>query len=206
MGIFREMRDESRKANYGIREVLSNGISLIYTRLFWRGARLIRQPAHIRGKKAIQYGIGFTTGYNCRIEINGKINGIKLKIGNNCVIGDYNHIVANYSVTIGDNVLLASRVFITDSNHGAYNGENQSSPEEAPNVRPIIYAPVVIGNNVWIGENVSIMAGVHIGNGSVIGANSVVTKDVKANTIVVGTPAKPIKKWDDNQKQWFVIQ
>lgn len=196
------MSHESRKANYGLSEVLSNGISLIYTKLFWKGARLIRRPVYIRGKKAFKYGTGFTTGYNCRIEINGKLDGIKLRIGNNCVVGDYNHIVANHSVTIGDNVLLASRIFVTDSNHGSYAGDNQSSPDEAPNVRTMIYAPVVIGNNVWIGENVSIMAGVRIGDGCVIGANSVVTKDVDANTIVAGSPARPIKQYDRENKVW----
>lgn len=196
------MSDESRKANYGFKEIVSNGISLIYTKLFWKGARLIRRPSYIRGKKAIRYGVGFTTGYNCRIEINGSLDKVKLKIGKNFVMGDYNHIVANCSVTIGDNVLIASRVFISDSNHGAYVGNNQSSPNEAPNVRQMMYKPVEIGNNVWIGEKVSIMAGVHIGNGCIVASNSVVTKNVEANTIVAGVPAKPIKQYDAERKVW----
>lgn len=199
------MSNESRKANYGLGEIVSNGVSLFYTKLFWKGARLIRFPAHIRGKKAIQYGIGFTTGYNCRIEINGILDSVKLKIGNNCVMGDYIHIVANHSVTIGNNVLLASRIFITDSNHGVYTGDSQSSPDQAPNTRPMFYAPVVIGNNVWIGENVSIMAGVHIGDGCVIGANSVVTKNVDKNTIVAGSPGKTIKQYNRDSKVWCKI-
>lgn len=196
------MSDASRRANYGFGELITNGISLIYTKIFWKGARLIRYPARIRGKKAIQYGVGLTTGYNCRIEINGNLDNLKLKIGNKCVIGDYVHIVANNSVTIGNNVLMASRVFITDSNHGSYSGEIQSTPEEVPNSRPMIYAPVSIGNNVWLGENVSIMAGVHIGDGCIIGANSVVTKDIEKNTIVAGVPAKPIKKYDPETRAW----
>lgn len=196
------MKDITRTANYGVGELIINGISLAYTKLFWKRARLIRLPSHIRGKRAIQYGSGFTTGYNCRIEINGSLDGMHLIFGEKCVIGDYVHIVANKSVKIGNNVLMASRVFITDSNHGTYAGENQSSPEEEPNKRKMNYQPVVIGDNVWIGENVSILAGVHIGNGCIIGANSVVTNDTPENAIVVGNPAKVVKLYRREENSW----
>lgn len=197
------MKEESRKANYGLGEMFSNFVSLVYTKMFWGKARLIRIPVRIRGKKAIDFGEGFTTGYSCRIEINGSTNKKKLLIGNNCIIGDYAHIVANDSVIIGNNVLLASRVFITDSNHGVYNGSNQSRPEEEPNRRPIHYDEVVIGDNVWLGENVSIMPGVHIGKGCIVGANSVVTKDIPENCIVAGIPAKIIKRYDHGKQLWI---
>lgn len=57
----------------------------------------------------------------------------------------------------------------------------------------------VIGNDVWIGQNVVILPGVHIGDGAIIGANSVVGSDVEAYTIVVGNPAKPIRKRFDDE-------
>lgn len=196
------MTNVSRKANYGLGEIIHNCLSLIYTRLFWANARLIRIPARIRGRKAIQFGKGFTTGYSCRIEINGCLECKKLIIGDNCVIGDYAHIVANQSVTIGNNVLMASRVFISDSNHGKYTGSSQSIPDEAPNMRPIECENVVIGNNVWLGENVSIMPGVHIGNGCIIGANSVVTNSIPDNSIAVGCPASVIKVYCNDEKIW----
>ena len=53
---------------------------------------------------------------------------------------------------------------------------------------------IVIGNDVWIGYEAVIMAGVHIGDGAIIAARAVVTKDVPPYTIVVGTPAKEIRK------------
>ena len=53
---------------------------------------------------------------------------------------------------------------------------------------------VIIGNDVWIGHNAIIMPGVHIGNGAIIGSGAVVTHDVEPYSVVVGVPAKPIKK------------
>ena len=52
----------------------------------------------------------------------------------------------------------------------------------------------VVGNDVWIGQNAVILPGVHIGDGAIIGANAVVGSNVEPYTIVVGNPAKPIRK------------
>ena len=58
-------------------------------------------------------------------------------------------------------------------------------------------APVTIGNNVWIGANVTILPGVTIGDDAVIAAASVVTKDVPAKALVVGSPARVIRTVED---------
>ena len=57
----------------------------------------------------------------------------------------------------------------------------------------------VIGNDVWIGQNAVILPGVHIGDGAIIGANSVVGSDIEPYTIVVGNPAKPLRKRFDDE-------
>ena len=57
----------------------------------------------------------------------------------------------------------------------------------------------IIGNDVWIGQNAVILPGVHIGDGAIIGANSIVGSDVDPYTIVVGNPAKPLRKRFDDE-------
>ncbi|MEQ8225838.1 MAG: acetyltransferase [Candidatus Eremiobacterota bacterium] len=177
--------------------------SFFYTRLFYPEARIIRLPFYLRGRKSIVFGSGFTTGTHCRIEAypvdeNSRV----LRFGKNVQINDYVHIAACECVTIGDNVLVASKVFISDHNHGAYFGENQDSPDIPPSKRRLVSKPVNIADNVWIGEFVSILPGVSIGKGSIIGTMSVVAHDIPDYSIAVGAPARVIKKYNFISKKW----
>lgn len=92
-------------------------------------------------------------------------------------------------------MLIASKVFISDTSHGRYKGELQDNPQIPPKDRKLDSSKVIIGDNVWIGENVVILSGVTIGNGCIIGANSIVNKDIPDNLIAVGAPSKVIKKF-----------
>ena len=174
----------------------------------FKNARLIRFPFRVRGKQYIKIGKGFTTGFNCRIDALN-INNLKekylLEIGENVEISDDVHIGATEKIIIGDNVLIASKVYISDHNHGSYKGEEQDSPMSIPKKRKIYSSPIKIEKNVWIGEFVSILQGVTIGEGAIIGTMSVVTKDIPAYTIAVGSPAKPIKKYNFKTKKWDTI-
>lgn len=189
---------------YTISELISSSYALILTRLFYRKARLIRRPFYIRGKTCFSYGHGLTTGHSCRIDLKGE-NVKTLIIGNNCEIGDNVHIVAHNNVHIGNNCLLASKIFISDTNHGNYSGERQSSPDLPPNSRRLVTNPVTIGDNVWIGDNVCVLPGVSIGKGCIIGANSVVNKSIPDNCIAAGSPAKVVKVFNYDSKQWEQI-
>lgn len=196
------------KNKYLLSEAISTAYALICTKLFFRGARLIRRPFYCRGKSRLQFAEGFTTGHHCRFDLLGKVddNSKKLIIGANCKIGDNVHIVANEKVIIGDNCLIASKIFISDTSHGQYtNVAIDSSPDIPPDKRPLYTKPVTIGNNVWIGENACILLGVNIGDGCIIGANSVVNRDVPDNCIVSGAPAKVIKKYNPDTCIWEKI-
>ena len=63
-------------------------------------------------------------------------------------------------------------------------------PEDPATRHTLLTKPIVIGRNAWLGANVTVLAGVTIGENAIVAAGSVVTKDVPANTVVAGTPAK----------------
>jgi acetyltransferase-like isoleucine patch superfamily enzyme len=177
-------------------------ISLIYTKLFFRQARLIRLPFDIRSKRLIKIGKNFTTGFGCRIEAFNNENVTCITFGDNVQINDYVHIGAISSVTIGNNVLMASKVYITDHNHGSYDELLSDHPMSIPSSRKLVCKPVTIEDNVWIGESVCILPGVKIGEGCVIGALSVVTKSIPPYSIAVGNPARVVKKYDFETHKW----
>ena len=196
------------KNTYSFAETISTIYALLCTRLFYKGARLIRRPFYCRGKSRLQFAEGFTTGHHCRFDLLGVDgdNSKKLIIGKNCKLGDNVHIVANEKVVIGDNCLMASKIFISDTNHGDYSeSTTESSPAISPDDRPLYMKPVNIGNNVWIGENVCILLGVSLGDGCIIGANSVVIKDLPDHCIAVGSPAKVVKRYNFEKKSWVKI-
>jgi acetyltransferase-like isoleucine patch superfamily enzyme len=179
--------------------------SLIYTKIFFRQARLIRLPFDIRNKRNIKIGKNFTAGFGCRIEAFplNEDNEICISIGKDVQINDYVHIGAVGSITIGDNVLMASKIYISDHNHGSYDELISDHPMSIPMDRKAICKPVVIGNNVWLGESVCVLPGVTIGEGCVIGALSVVTKSIPPYSIAVGSPAKVVKEYDFEINKWI---
>lgn len=156
---------------------------------------LIKFPFYLVNPKYIKIGRSFSSGPGLRLEAWDRYRGYEYNpeiiIGNNVSINYNVHIGAINKITIGNNVLIGSNVLITDHSHG-----DLSLPLEKEYKYLPLYSKgaVIIGDNVWIGENVSIMSNVTIGRNSVIGANSVVTKDIEANCIVAGNPAKVIKK------------
>ncbi len=112
-------------------------------------------------------------------------------IGSNVNIESDCHISAINKVIIGDNVLIASFVFISDHSHGEV---TMSEIGTHPLDRQLFSkGPIIIGNDVWLGEKETVLPNVTIGDGAIIGANSVVTKDIPPYSVACGNPAKIIR-------------
>lgn len=201
------MKKFSKYKIYGIRGIIKLIACRLYTLIFFRGSRLVRFPIEVRGKKYIDFGNELTTGKGCRIEAFPYNKESKIiQLGKNIEMNDYVHIAGIGSVVIGNDVLIASKVYISDIQHGTYSGESiHSHPNSIPKKRELSSKPVLIEDKVWIGDNVAIMPGVTIGKGCVIGANSVVSKSIPANCIAVGIPAKIIKKFNFESNKWEII-
>ena len=112
--------------------------------------------------------------------------GKNIKIGKNIFINACCHFQDHGGVLIGDDCHIGHNVVFATLNHGL-----------APENRKITYpAPIIIGKNVWIGSNATILQGVTIGDNAIVAAGAVVTKDVEANTLAGGVPAKYLKNID----------
>lgn len=120
-----------------------------------------------------------------------------ISIGNRVTATGSLQVVAFTEITIEDDVMFAANVFVSDGAHGTTTGE---TPYKYQGITGI--APIRIGRGSWIGQNVVIMPGVTIGEHAIIGANSVVTRDVPARSVAVGTPARVVKRWDLTAQRW----
>lgn len=120
----------------------------------------------------------------------------KLIIGDGTYIGNFCHFFASNVIEIGDAVLFADKVYVSDNLH-TY--EDVSLPVIQQPIKQL--SPVIIGSGAWIGENVCII-GCTIGKNSVIGANAVVTKNIPDYCVAVGAPAKIIKRFDFSTMEW----
>lgn len=122
-----------------------------------------------------------------------------IRVGNYCLICPGVRLSSATEIVIGDNCMLASGAYVTDSDwHGIYNRVEVVGKT----------APVRIENNVWVGDSVIVCKGVTIGENSVIGAGSVVVNDIPSNTIAAGNPARVVKSLEPGKEiiaraQWF---
>jgi acetyltransferase-like isoleucine patch superfamily enzyme len=111
-------------------------------------------------------------------------------------IGDYtiilpgSRIASARSIRVGKNCMFATNSYVSDADwHDVY--DRTAAPGSI--------APIVIEDNVWVGDSAIVCKGVTIGRNSVIGAGAIVTRDVPANVIAVGNPAKVVKELDPDR-------
>lgn len=162
------------------------------------GARPIVHP------QAIWIGRGFFAGKDFLLAVYENLDTEtvtgKLEIGNNVIMQQRVRISCIESVKIGENVLLASNILITDNNHGTNAGSNIPYCRQKN-----IAKKVSIGDGCWIGENVVILPGTTIGKKCVIGAGSIVKGVFPDYSMIVGNPARVVKKWNFDLNRWEKI-
>jgi acetyltransferase-like isoleucine patch superfamily enzyme len=135
----------------------------------------------------------FINVYGCSIDSNTKVGSFveiqkEVKIGKNCKISSHSFICSG--VTIEDNVFVGHGVMFT--NDLFPRATNLDGSQQTEQDWTLIETFVKKGAS--IGSNATILCGITIGENALIGAGSVVTKDVPSNTVIVGNPAKEIKK------------
>jgi acetyltransferase-like isoleucine patch superfamily enzyme len=122
-------------------------------------------------------------GHDCKLRCHeGEvIIGAKTVLGQECTISAYQHI------SIGRECVIADRCMFIDFDHGVV------EVDRPIRLQGIYKRDVRVGNNVWIGYGACILRGVTVGDNAIIGSNSVVTRDVPANAVVAGMPARLIR-------------
>lgn len=171
---------------------------LFYQRRFKKIGKhtFVQSPYEFHGEKNISLGNYFTARSRLQMETFSAHNGVgfspEIIIGERVSINFDVHIGAINRIVIEDDVLIASKVFITDHGHGDTTRESLRIPPQKRNLYS--KGPVLIKKNAWIGEGAVILPNVTIGKNSIIGANAVVSKSIPDNCIAVGNPAKIIKR------------
>jgi acetyltransferase-like isoleucine patch superfamily enzyme len=112
-------------------------------------------------------------------------------MGQECTISAYQH------VTIGRECVIADRVMLIDFDHGSV------EVDRPIRLQGIYKRDVNVGHNVWIGYGACILRGVTVGDNAIVGTNSVVTKDVAANAVVGGVPARVLRMRDEPHRMRF---
>lgn len=150
----------------------------------------------------IENGKYMTIEDNCYIKSNFWLQAIKLDrtpkfvMGAGSYINRFCQIVITGNVTIGKNVTIADNVYIADTTHGYKDISKAVSAQDLEYV-----GDVEIGDGSWIGRSASIM-GCKIGKGCVIGTGAFVKKDIPDYCVAVGSPARIIKRYNLETKQW----
>ena len=174
---------------------------------FGRGSSI--QPFVIfEGSEGIHMGSGTHLRAGCRVQTvpaypaspAAPAQKPLLRIGDGTLVGRFCHITAKERVEIGDRVLMGEGILIADHDHGF------KDTTIAPRDQPLEAArPVSIGDACWIGNGAAILAGARLGTHVVVGANAVVRGEVPPFTVVAGNPARPVRRYDANVKEWVTV-
>ncbi len=170
-------------------------------RRFGRGSVLKPWPRRVAGARHIAIGEECFFGENLVLVASDSYAGQRYEpncvIGDRCTFGADTFISCTHSITIGDDVVTSARIFIGDSYHGF-------SDPNLPIVRQPMEggAPIVIGSGSFLGIGCAILPGVALGRNCVVGANAVVTKSFPDHSVLAGSPARLIRRYDPGVGGW----
>jgi|SRR5690606_11273511 len=154
---------------------------LNFKQVFSKAIHLLRYIKISPFNKNLTVGSNFKLGRGCIISRKNKIH-----IGKNFFMGNHCHLAADMEV--GDEVMFASQVSCVGGDHKIDFIQvtmNKSGRD--------VFKTIHIKDNVWVGHGAILVHGITLEEGCVVAAGSVVTKDVPANAIVGGNPAKLIR-------------
>lgn len=144
------------------------------------------------GKGQLKIGDGSKIGAYSRLIISTSFNnlGEYIHLGEQVGIGEFSRLGGSGGLSIGNYTIIGQYFSAHPENHVFESGAELIKEQGTQR------GAISIGNNCWIGAKVTVLAGVDIGDNCIIGAGSIVTKDIPANSLAVGSPAKVIKSID----------
>lgn len=146
-------------------------------------------------------GIAIGAGVDVRayafLEAISRPGTVVLRIGDRTYVGPFARITAFGGVTIGKDVLIADRCYLSDSGH-VY--EDVDIPIKNQPLRE--GRQLHIEDGAWLGIGVAVIGQVRVGRNAVVGANSVVREDVPSFSVVAGNPARVIRRYVDGEWRW----
>ncbi|HST42732.1 MAG TPA: acyltransferase [Conexibacter sp.] len=172
-----------------------------WLKLRWRGRLQTDGLAFVCPGVTFEIGKGATVvlgrwswlGHGTKIRAHeGEVRiGAKTVLGQECTISAYQH------VSIGRECIVADRVMLIDFDHGVV------EVERPIRLQGIYKRDVRVGSNVWIGYGAALLRGVTVGDNAIVGTSSVVTRDVAANAVVAGAPARELRRREaPRQMRW----
>lgn len=176
-----------RNKGYGIikKDIVGTGNRIIVGKETYLNSTKI----YIRGNNnTIEFGENCVVGKDCSFWMEG--NNISIYIGDNTTFTLLVHFCAQEdgtSIVVGKDCMFSNNIVVrTSDSHPIYDINTNLRLNEAKDV--------YIGNHIWIAPNVRIMKGVTINDNSIIGSDTIVTKDIPADSLAVGHPAKVVKE------------
>lgn len=162
---------------------------------------MVMLPRWLHNRDRIRIGARCTIGrfaiFNPMVEYSGLPQSGHIHVGDDVYIGGFSQIHSMHTLEIGEGSVLSEHVYISDTAHGLnpLAGPIMAQPLESK-------GPVRIGRHVFIGFGASLLPGVTLGDYCVVGARSVVTRSFPAYSMVAGMPARLVKVFDLERREW----